>query len=272
MKYAQDFTETGLVMVDNKGNKESFAYVAAIPETDAIGALQVEMRQRGDVTAAALSLMVQILDNPRFDTYKGKTPMGEKHPKELKAAIREEEEKHLKPLFMAAFMKKSKKADAAAQGAAWDSFIGELRAGGIYGNVKSRATQYLGYFGKLPCVYDAEGHADKSKLLAVSAMDKLIANAKTDLPTKAEGGISDELVKLAADLSTDKAKPGQATTALAALKAMIVKYEALQQQEAEAAQRKHELTKVGDVSKVAADAVKKASKPRRVKKEEAALM
>lgn len=259
MKYAQDFSAKALIMQDDKGNKVQFEYLSPVTEQQAITTLRKEITGRGDTTASALSLMVQILDNPRFAAYAGKIEMGHKMDPKFKAAIREQEEAHLKPLF---FAQLAKKMDDAAKSEAWDAFIGELRTGGIYGNVKSYSTQYLGYFGKLPCVYDADGHPDKGRLLAVSAMSKLIANAKTDLPTKQSEGLSGELVKLAGELAnrTEKTKIGGIPSAIAACKAMLVIFEGLQREEAARATENNSGAVHKDVARLADVALKQAQK------------
>lgn len=272
MKYAQLFTENALVMQDDKGNKETFAYVGAVADSNAIASLQTEVNGRGAVTAAALSLMVQILDHPRFDGYSGKVEIGAKMPKEFKAAIREQEEATLKPLFYAFYdAKHAKQAKLAekdakheyhgAKAIAWDGFIGALREGGIYGNVKSYSMQYMGYFGKLPCVYD-DGQPDKSKLLATSAMMKMIANAKTDLVPKADEGIAGELKALAQRLAdrNEKTTLGATADALLALRAMLATFEGLQREESEAALATYEAKNVGHVTATYQDVLGKARK------------
>lgn len=278
MKYAQLFTPEGLVMQDDKGNKETFGYIEPVAESSAIGFLQTEVNGRGAVTAAALSLMVQILDHPRFDGYSGKVAIGERMPKELKAAIREQEEAHLKPLFYAFWDGKNKaKAKAAEKepkhvyhgekAIAWDGFISSLREGGIYGNVKSYSMQYLGYFGRLPCFYDEEGHANKGKLLATSAIAKMIANAKTDIAPKQDEGIAGEVKAIALRLRdrNEKTKIGAVADGVAYLKDMLAVFEQLLREEAEAAQATHAAKTTGDVSKVAQAAVSKAKAPKAVK-------
>jgi hypothetical protein len=274
MKYTSDFADNALIMADDKGNKTSFEYIGAVPEPEAIGTLLQEMKGRGNVTAAALSLMVQIMDNPRLGTYAGKIPMGEKMDAKFKSAIREEEEAHLKPLFIASYDAKHKAQAKAASTdpvnpyhaqrlSAWDTFIGDLRKGGIYGNVKSTSTQYLGYFGKLPCVYDGE-HPDKARLLAVSAMQKLIANAKADATDRVERTVANDLVKLSSELQNrnDKTKLGSPATAIAALKAMLATFEGLQQEEAERATENNSGAVHKDVSRLSEAAIKQAQAPK----------
>lgn len=280
MKYSQLFGADALVMADAKGNKETFQYVQPVKEGQAVQALQTEVQGRGVVTAASLSLICTIFDHPRFDGYSGKIPIGERMPKELKAAIREREEAVLMPLFSDYYDAKNK-ADAKAaatnpkhpyhgsKALAWDQFIGALREGGIYGNVKSYAMQYLAYFGMLPCVY-AEGKPDKSRLLAVSAMAKLIANAKTDKKGEDEG-IAGKLVALASEVANrnEKTTMGDTISAIAALKAMLATFEGLAREEAQRLTEQVGLRPNPDVSEQGHAVVTKAKRQRKAKEEKA---
>jgi hypothetical protein len=274
MKYAQLFTDAGLVMRDSKGNNETFAYVGKVADNEAIAALQSEVNQRGTVSAGALSLMVSIFDHPRMDGYKGAVKMGDRIPKELKAAMREQEEATLKPLFYA-YMNAKNPADAKAaetdakhpyigsRAIQWDLFIGALREGGVYGNVKSYSMQYFAYFGMLPCVY-TEGNPDKARLLSVSAMAKLIANAKTDLVKPEDAGIAGELEMLRLKLEgrNDKTVTGSPATAIHALREMLKFFEEQAETSAEKATEALTGGKAPDVAKMADAAVRQAKQTR----------
>ena len=285
MKYSQLFGADALVMADAKGNKETFAYVAPVKEGQAIQALQTEVQGRGSVTAASLSLICTIFDHPRFDGYSGKIAIGERMPKELKAAIREREEAVLLPLFSDYYDAKNK-ADAKAaatnpkhpyhgsKALAWDQFIGALREGGIYGNVKSYAMQYMAYFGMLPCVY-TEGKPDNSRYQPDSPLANLTANAKTD-KTSEDDGIAGTLVTLASEVANrnEKTAMGDTITAIAALKAMLAKYEELAREEAErlteqVGLRPNPEVKPTDVATEGHAVITKAKRQRKAKEEKA---
>lgn len=237
MKYATLFNSDALILRDSSGNNIPFNYVGQVSDSDAIQALQTDVQSRGSVTAGALSLMLTIFDHPRMDGYKGTTPIGDRMTKEIKGAIREREEYVLKPLFFGYLdAKNPDDAKAAetdvkhpyigARAIQWDLFIGALREGGVYGNVKSYTMQYFAYFGKLPCVYDGD-NPDKTRMLSVAAMAKLIANAKTDKVKPADMGFAGELADIAKRLKErgEKAVIGDNATALHALRELLAFFE-----------------------------------------------
>lgn len=244
MKYVQVFDKTRLTMTDAKGNIVPFDYLTAVSVGDSIKALIGESNAAVKASVAAISQLIEILDSKRLDGYRGKTPIGEKLPKELNEAIRDLETSYLQPKFVEFHDKTHQKACMAHEAAhktgkstpygverdtAWDSFRSSLRSGS-WAHAKSTVTQYFAYTGKLPCAYSGE-NPDKSKLLPVAAIAKMIANLKTDMVKAESGGIADSLVKLSAemvDAKTDTKALGNYPTAIAALKSMLAKYEALE--------------------------------------------
>lgn len=186
-KYVQSLSATAVLFTDDKGNTDTFELVAPMEKNDIVQTLSKEIAGRGDVTRGCLTVMLEMLDNPRFDTYKGQTTTGGKIPKELKTALSEQEVSTFQPMFYAYWDAKNPAPDDmdsaklmahnARRAGQWDTFISAQRDGGLYGNVKTYSLQYFAYFGFLPCVY-VEGKADKTRLMPISAMAKAIAIAK----------------------------------------------------------------------------------------------
>ena len=255
-KYAVAFSNEFTVFTDNKGKVEKFDNLHAVSESDAITSLKREGEARINATAGALSIIVNMFDSPRLDSYRGKTPANEKLPKEAKDARREMEGEYLKPLFIASIKGNSPEATKHAQ---WDKFIGLHRAGGVWSLMNSIALQYWCIVGQLPCVYVA-GKPQKDQLLSKQAMEKIIANLRAAEDTT-DRGIAGKLADLNDELEhrSDKTHLGNAGLAVAALKNMLATYEGLLREESEAAMIKHSLTVTGDLSKQA-DAVSSKAK------------
>lgn len=227
-KYVQSLSATAVLFTDEKGNTDTFELVAPMEKNDIVQTLSKEIAGRGDVTRGCLTVMLEMLDNPRFDNYKGQTVTGSKIPKELKTALSEQEVTTFQPMFYAYWDAKNKAPDSmdsaalmahnARRAAQWDTFISAQRDGGLYGNVKTYSLQYFAYFGLLPCVY-VDGKADKQRLMPVSAMAKAIAIAKAanvqpgltgiakmleDVKKALDGGtITDADIKLSYPLSVE---------------------------------------------------------------------
>jgi hypothetical protein len=212
-KYVQSLSATSVLFTDEKGNTDTFDLVAPMPKNEIVGTLSKEIAGRGDVTRGCLTVMLEMLDTPRFDTYKGKTTIGGKMDKLLKNAMSEQEVTTFQPMFYAYWDAKNPAPDGmdsaklmahnARRAAQWDAFISAQRDGGLYGNVKTYSLQYFAYFGMLPCVY-VEGKPDKQRLMPVSAMAKAIAIAKAANVQPGLTGIAKMLadVKQALDTST----------------------------------------------------------------------
>jgi hypothetical protein len=220
-KYAVSFGSAVLTLTDKKGNPVEFAYEHALSLSDSLELTKAEQKKRGDVVRAHLSMLCMIMGHTRLSGYKGKTPIGDKLPAILKEAIRETEVLVIKPAFIAPIFAKCLVKDSSHDASekdkaiyqkvvetadnAWDDYIKGLRDG-MYARYKSIVTIYFAYFGLLPCVYNADGTPDTSRLLSVTAMEKLIANAKTDLAKEENEGISLALSKIKDELNARNEK------------------------------------------------------------------
>lgn len=166
-------TANGLQFLATRANGKvesipgDFAFLAPMAADKAIDNLKHEVAQRGNVTRAALSSLVLILQSPRMDGYKGGGDINgtDGLPKELKTAARDAESGYFSPMF-----KDSKKLD---------SFLTGIREAGIYATAKGVALKYFWFVGELPCLY-VNGHPQTDKLLSVSAMQKIMANMLED--------------------------------------------------------------------------------------------
>lgn len=164
---------------------EKELFIVPMDDEKAVEALRTEVGQRGNVTRAALSAIIKVLQDPGLDSYKGQgdinAPEGAKLPKEMKEGVRAAERAH----FIHAY-KDIKKLDG---------FLSGLREAGIYATVKGVCLKYFWFAGKLPCSYNDDGTPDTGKLLSVSAMQKLLANMVEDKP-KADDSIAARLGSL----------------------------------------------------------------------------
>lgn len=228
-----------VLFVNPKTEKaEGFVYYEHLDGKTAASQLRKEVDGRPNVSRAALSILIEVLQNDRLQGYKGKTPFNESSPKEFKQAMRETESAHLRPLFMEQLPKAMEQVEREKQA---DKYISELQGGGVYSNVKTEVCKYFTQAGKLPCVYDNKGHADVSKLLSVDAIKKLMANLKAEQPQEENSGYKDKWVKRIAALSAefndrngeDKPTAEETTVAVNALKAMLATFEGISREYSE---------------------------------------
>lgn len=192
-KYEVSSNDAGLVFVDVKSGKKveadqkgGFDFAKKVDLADAILASSHEIGQRGYLTECAMSMLFPMLTSPKLSAYMGKIEMGHSIPANMKTSIKELEVEVLKPAFTETWSRKNPApavGDVAAAmqhaGAleqAWGDFISQHRKGGIYGQCKSAATQYVAYYGKFPCVYNPDGTPDTSRMYRPSAILKIIAN------------------------------------------------------------------------------------------------
>jgi hypothetical protein len=199
-----EYTDDGIIFIDPKTNKTDGkeVYLESVSIEEAIKDTKLEVKQRGNHTRAALSLVIQVLKSPRMDGFKGSCRLDQGLPKEAKSAMRQAEDEVIEQFFLSTLPKSMhvdggmtetevRKRVAASQ-KEWQQYIGGLREPGIYATVRGQALKYFCYLGKLPC---KEG--DESKLLSVPAMQKLIANAAAETippaPAKTWGMRVDEL-------------------------------------------------------------------------------
>lgn len=252
-KFEVSFNESSIVFLNTKtGKADKLALMDAMADADAVGALERENRARESGSRASVSLLAVILNNPRFDGYKGATPIGENIPKELKDAMREAEAEFMKPLFMARHEGKGAKPGTVAK--LWDEYIGALRAGSSYAVAKGKVLAYFAHCGKLP-------KADNGKLLTVAAIDKLLAMAKEGAEKPENQGIAGKLLKLAGDIEnrTESTVMGDPATAVAALKSMLATYEGLLREAGETAMAQYQARTHGDVTQQAHAAIMAAA-------------
>ena len=250
------YTDNAIVFVDSKGHTEKLALMDAMNDADSIHAIGKEMRAQGSASQGAVSLLSRMLNVARLDEYKGKTPANESVPNTLKAAIREIETAYLRPIFMQYHTDKGAKESTASK--LWDDYAAGLKAGGSYAVAKSEVTKYFAICGKLPV-------CDNGKLLSVAAIKKLLSEARKGIAPLDKPGIADKLITLAGELNdrTENTVIGDTSSAIAALKAMLKTFEALQREDMEAAQAIYNL-KSGNVGEAAAAVVstmKRAPKP-----------
>jgi hypothetical protein len=189
-------------------------------DIDAIRIVNGEIKARDNVSKASVSLLSHLLDSPRLDEYKGKTPINELIPNDLKSAIRDIETEYLKPIFSAPMIEKGN--TMATIEKQWQLFASGLREGGGYANAKSRVIKYFAHIGKLPL-------ADNGKCLTVASIDKILSNEMSKVVPDVKGGIADKLVKLSLEIENRKETTdlGDYVTAIASLKSMLATYEGL---------------------------------------------
>lgn len=238
-KYSVVFDDSGVALKATDGKAKPFneAFVSGVDLVTAMGTTKQEIQGRGELTRSMLSILVQVLQSPRIDGYRGKISLDSGLDASYKELMRQAENDTLEPVFNASWEAKNPPLGVAIAGdnvttirgftmeqaisrtAQWSKYIQELRAGGMYARAKATASLYMGYFGKLPCAYNADGTPDTARLIGVTAMEKIIANAKTDLAKVENDGFSKRLVDLLADVKakTQKSHVGNIATALAAL-------------------------------------------------------
>ncbi len=243
-KYAVTFGENGVTLTPKKGDAVTFSYLKKTTMAEAIGQSEKEISQRDDNAKALLSMLCEVLGHSRCSGHAGQTAIGAKLASDFKEAVREAEVLVIKPIFQAPIFAKNKGIETHTENGKphpqwlkiqaqadkeWDSFIKAMRDG-MYARYKATASIYFAYFGLLPCVYGADHTPDFDRLLTVTAMEKLIANAKTELEQETNEGISLALCKLCTDLDnrSEKTAIGDVDSALIALQSMLNTYTAIQ--------------------------------------------
>ena len=236
-KYSVVFDDTGVALKATDGKAKPFneAFVSGVDLVTAMGTTKQEIQGRGELTRSMLSILVQVLQSPRIDGYRGKISLDSGLDASYKELMRQAENDTLEPVFNASLDAKNqadleKPEYKISRTAQWSKYIQDLRAGGMYARAKATASLYMGYFGKLPCAYNADGTPDTARLIGVTAMEKIIANAKTDLAKVENDGFSKRLVDLLADVKakTQKSHIGNIATALAALSELETLFRKLQ--------------------------------------------
>lgn len=188
-KYDVKTTDTGVIFVDNKTNKVvdlDGSFCKRVSLVDALNANRAEISKRGELTDACMSFMVELLKSPKLGSWAGRVKMGHSIPSEMKKSMRDVENDVIKPVYDADWKAKNPAPDSMDSKAQfdyqarlenqWRDYIERMREGGIYGQCKSASVQFLAYYGKLPCVHNADGSPDTDKLFRPSVILKMIAN------------------------------------------------------------------------------------------------
>lgn len=245
MKFTFSFNDNQVVITDQKNNAEKIDLLEKLDTVESLRAIGKEQHASVKASVGALSLLAEMLVDPRFDFYKGQTPINEKIPKEFNSALREKISEYMKPAFIADQLAKGAKQSTAEN--QWQLYANGLNTGS-FSNAKTWASKFFCQLGKLPTM-------DNGKLLPLRAIIKMLENAK--IPSESEG-IAGKLVKLSSDLEnrTEKTDLGDYPTAIAALKNMLATYEGLYRESLETLT---ELIGNTDIQSAAQSAIAKAS-------------
>ena len=100
-KFTFSYNDASVVITDANNNAETIALVEKLDTLDSLRAISTEQNAAIKASVGALSLLADMLTDPRFDFYKGVTPMNEKIPKEFNSALREKISEHMKPAYIA---------------------------------------------------------------------------------------------------------------------------------------------------------------------------
>jgi hypothetical protein len=222
-KFTFSYNDASVVITDSNNSAETIALVEKLDTLDSLRAIGTEQNAAIRASVGALSLLADMLTDPRFDFYKGVTPINEKIPKEFNSALRDKIQEFMKPAFIADKLAKGAKPTTADN--QWQLYAAGLSTGS-FSNAKTWASKFFCQLGKLPCI-------DNGKLLPLRAIIKMLEDAK--LPTENEG-IAGKLVKLSLELNarTEKTELGEYATAIAALKSMLSTFEGLHRETLEA--------------------------------------
>lgn len=222
-KFTFSFNDSQVVITDAKNNAEKIDLIDKLETIESLKAISHEQNAAVKASAGALSLLADMLQDPRFDFYKGNCPINEKIPREFNLALREKISEYMKPAFIADKMAKGAKQSTADN--QWIQFSAGLNTGS-FSNAKTWAGKFFCQLGKLPTT-------DNGKLLPLRAIIKMLENAK--IPSENEG-IAGKLVKLSSEVEsrTEKTDLGEYATAIAALKSMLATYEGLYRESLEA--------------------------------------
>jgi len=242
-----EFSNDNVIIVNDKNQAEKIALLEMASDLDAIKFIRKEQDAGKNASVGALTLLVHMLDNERFDAYKGSTPVGEKITPEFRGALRDIEIEYMKPIFVADLTEKGNKPATIEK--LWQEYSANLRTG-TYALCKSYVSKLFCHLGKLP-------KTDNGKLIPINAIKEMLNQVKNTNTEKA--GIAGKLVTLSGDIEarTEKTDLGDYATAIAALKSMLATYEGLYREQAETLTMMHQTN--GDVSAMAASALGKAS-------------
>lgn len=234
-----------IVFTDDKNKSLSLELFEQMADAQAVKAINRELTAQGSASKAAVSLMTNILNHPSMDGYKGTTEWTSRISPELKQAMRRAEDEYITPLFFAQHGNPSAHAGThenmltpdqrterkkyAHVSEMLNKYLTDLRAGGSYAVARGFVLEYFAKAGERPI-------AENGKLLSVAALKKILElKRKENATTVEDEGFSGKLIKLSAELSkrTDKTNLGSTASAVAALRAMLVVFEGIEQQNAE---------------------------------------
>ena len=247
VKKTISFTENQVIIIDDKNKAEKLDLLDALPDAEAIFSIRKEQKAGHKASVGALTLLTHMLDNPRFDAYKGQTPIGEKITPEFRGALRDIEVEYMKPIFVADLQAKGN--TPATIEKQWQEYSLGLRQG-TYALVKSYVSKLFCHLGQLPL--------QKDKLLPINAIRQILANVENP---KATTGIAGKLASLANDIDTrsEKTDLGDYVTAIAALKSMLSTYEGLYREQCEAMTTLHSDGVIAQANNAIAQAMEKPS-------------
>lgn len=215
-KFAVTIGSDNVVFIDKNDKADTVVLTEKMESLEAVRAIDKENQARVNASAGAISLLNEMLKDPRFDGYKGTCEANGHVSSELKKALLEKEAEFIKPIFCAPLIAKGGKVSTIDN--QWIKYAAEMRAGS-YAQAKSVVTKFFNVCGQLP-------ETSGGKLLPVRAMMKMIENIEK--PKTESEGIAGKLVKLSLEtVSADAGKLGDFSTAIAALKSMLTTYEGL---------------------------------------------
>lgn len=234
-KYSFSYDENNRIIITDDATNKVRDKLTLIDHVDHAHAFKVLTQGRkADAKASdvAISLLRDVLDNPRLDGYKGATPANESVPNVLKSALREIEVETFKPEFMDALIQKGQTPTQAET--QWQEFKNNELNTGSYSNAKSHVIKLFAYMGQLPV-------APNGKLLPLHAIKRMLETFLQAKENADNDGISARLVTLASTLDkrTETTKLGDYPTAIAALKSMLATFEGLYREQLESITQLH---------------------------------
>ena len=225
-KFTFSFNEKSIVITDGKNNSESIDLLDKLDTIESLRAIGKEQNASIKASVGALSLLAEMLADPRFDFYKGITPINEKIPKEFNSALRDKISEYMKPAFIADQIAKGAKPATADN--LWQIYASGLNTGS-FSNAKTWAVKFYCQLGKMPTL-------DNGKLLPLRAIIKMLEDAKIPQEDK---GIAGKLAELREKVNSRNAKDGENdglgdyALAVACLKDMLATYTGLLSQQDE---------------------------------------
>lgn len=255
-KYSFSYDDSRIVITDDSTNKikDKLTLLDHVDHAHAFKVLTQGRKADAKASDVAISLLCDVMNNPRLDGYKGQTPVNESVPNVLKSALREIEVETFKPEFMDALIAKGQTPTQAET--QWQEFKNNELNTGSYSNAKSHVIKMFAYMGQLPI-------APNGKLLPLHAIKRMLETFMQSKEAPDNDGISQRLVALASvlDKRTETTKLGDFPSAIAALKSMLSTFEGLYREQLENITQLHS----DGVIAVASDVVAKAqSKPQTI--------